>query len=123
MPFKMLVVENNLDTRELLRFYFTNEGYSVSIAVDGLEGLYMAKAIKPDVILTDIDMPMMDGIEMIKRIRSEPETANICILVFTAHGLLLAEEAIEAGANKAFDKPFDFNDLGLVVREMLSLSL
>jgi CheY-like chemotaxis protein len=119
MSFKILVVEDNTDTRELLRFYFTNEGYAVTTAVDGLEGLYMARAIKPDLILTDIAMPMMEGIEMIRQIRSETETGNIPILVFTAHGLLLAEEAIEAGANQAFDKPFDFNELGKVVRAWL----
>jgi two-component system alkaline phosphatase synthesis response regulator PhoP len=122
MPFKILVVEDNADTRHMLHFYFTNVGYSVPTAVDGLKGLYMAKAEKPDLILTDFSMPEMDGIEMVKHIRSEPETAKIPILIFTAHSSLTLEEAIEAGANQVFYKPVDFDKLINVVREMLNQS-
>lgn len=118
MP-KILVIEDNTDTRDALHHYFTNAGYEVPTAVDGGEGVYMAKAEHPDLILTDIEMPTMNGIEMIKQIRSEAETANIPILVFTAHGSSTTEEALEAGATKAFYKPFDFDDLRKAVREIL----
>jgi two-component system, cell cycle response regulator DivK len=118
MP-KILIVEDNTDTRDALHHYFTNAGYEVPTAVDGGEGLYMAKAEKPDLILTDIAMPKMNGIDMIKQIRSEKETAEIPILVFTAHTSCTTEEALEAGATHAFYKPFDFNELRKVVRERL----
>jgi CheY-like chemotaxis protein len=120
MPVKLLVVEDNSDTREMLHFYFTHAGYTVPTAVDGQEGLYMAKAEQPDLILTDICMPEMDGLEMIKLIRSKPEVAKIPILVLTAHSQFTREEALEAGANQVFYKPVNFDKLIQVVREMLS---
>jgi DNA-binding response OmpR family regulator len=121
MP-KILIVEDNTDTREALHHYFTNAGYEVPTAVDGGEGIYMAKAEKPDLILTDIAMPKMDGTDMIRQLRSEPETAEIPILIFTARSSSTTEKAIEAGATEAFYKPFDFDDLRKAVRERLGQS-
>jgi CheY-like chemotaxis protein len=100
MPFKVFGVEGNLDTRELLQLYFTNAGYTVPTTVDGQEGLYMAKMEKPDVIITDITMPNMDGLEMTKQIRADSEITHIPILVFTALSSLTIEYPQEAGANK-----------------------
>jgi two-component system chemotaxis response regulator CheY len=114
-----LVVEDTLDTRELLHLYFTNAGFSVVTASDGTEGLYMAKIEKPDLILTDLAMPILDGLEMIKRLRGNPETAPIPIIIFTAHGSVTAEEAQGAGADRIFYKPFDFEELVTIVRSML----
>jgi CheY-like chemotaxis protein len=119
MP-KILVVEDVADTRDLLHRYFTNAGYTVPTAVDGGEGLHKAKAEKPDLILTDLAMPRMDGLEMIKHIRLEPETAKIPILIFTAHSSVTMEDAIEAGADQIFYKPVDFDELRKVVRAMLN---
>jgi two-component system, cell cycle response regulator DivK len=116
---KLLVVEDNTDTRDLLHHYFTNAGFSVVTGIHGGEGIYMAKAEKPDLILTDISMPTMDGIDMIRQIRAEAETADIPILVFTAYGSSTTEEAIDAGATQAFYKPFDFDELTKVVRSMV----
>jgi|SRR5687768_7862540 CheY-like chemotaxis protein len=121
MP-KILIVEDNRDTREALQHYFTNAGYEVPTAVDGGEGISMAKAEKPDLILTDIAMPNMDGTDMIRQLRSEPETAEIPILIFTARSSSMAEKAMAAGATEAFYKPFDFDDLRKVVRERLGQS-
>jgi len=119
MRFKILVVEDNADTRELLHFYFTSAGFTVVTAVDGSEGIYMATAEQPDVILSDLSMPNMSGIEMIKHLRSEPETATIPILVCTAHGNETTEEAIQAGANQALYKPFDFDALVEIVHNLV----
>jgi DNA-binding response OmpR family regulator len=119
MPFKILIVEDNTDTRLALHHYFTNAGYDVPTAVDGQEGHYMAKAEQPDLIITDIAMPKLDGLEMIKQIRSTPETAKIPILVFTAVGNLNTEETLAAGADQIFFKPSEFGELRKVVREML----
>jgi CheY-like chemotaxis protein len=119
MSLKILVVEDNADTRILLHQYFNNAGYLVPTAVDGEEGIYMAKSEQPDLIIADIAMPNMDGRDMIRHIRSEPDTANIPIIIFTAVGNLSAEEALETGANKIFFKPYDFDDLRQEVRDML----
>ena len=119
---KILVVEDNPDTRELLYFYFTNEGYKVPTAVNGQEGLHIAKAEHPDLILTDLSMPEMDGIEMIRHLRLEPEAAKTPILIFTAHRNLTMEGALKVGADQVFHKPVDFDELGKVVRAMLNPS-
>ena len=117
---KILVVEDNDDTRELLHIYFTQAGFVVLDARDGKEGLSIAKAEKPDLVITDMAMPNVDGSEMIRRLRTEPEVAKTPIIVFTAHGSVTPEIVRRAGANKAFYKPFDFSDLVIVVREMLT---
>lgn len=120
MPYKILVVEDNPDSRELLHYYLTNEGYTVPTAVDGREGLSMAKAEQPDLILTDIAMPEMDGLEMIKQIRSQAKGSITPIVIFTAHHTLTLEGAMRVGANQVFHKPVNFDELGKVVRAMLS---
>jgi DNA-binding response OmpR family regulator len=114
-----LVVEDNPDTRELLHLYFKNAGFTVVTASDGSEGLYMAKAEKPDLILTDLAMPKMDGMEMIRKLREAAETAPIPIVIFTAHGSVSVNDAKEAGADQVFYKPFDFEELVKVVRLMI----
>lgn len=119
MPFKILIVEDNLDTRELLHLYFTNAGYTVPTAVDGQEGLYLAKVEKPDLIITDVSMPNMDGLEMVKKIRADAETAEIPVLIFTALNAFTPEELRQSGATKIYYKPFDFDELRRVVREAL----
>jgi CheY-like chemotaxis protein len=122
VSFKILVVEDNADSRNLLHFYFTSKGYNVVIACDGTEGLYMVKAEKPDLVITDLTMPNLDGVEMIKQIRSEPETAHIPLIVYTAYGSELTESAIQAGAYKAYSKPFDLEEMVELIDDLLDQS-
>jgi DNA-binding response OmpR family regulator len=119
MPFKLLVVEDNNDTRVLLHRYFTNAGYLVTTANDGQEGVYMAIAEQPDLIIADIAMPEMDGKEMIRQLRSIPEAAQIPIIIFTAVSNISEEQALAIGADKVFFKPFDFDSLRHEVQVML----
>ena len=111
MSFKILIVEDNADSRNLLHFLFTSKGYVVNTASDGTEGLYLAKSEKPDIIITDLTMPNLDGIEMIKQTRLEPEIRDIPIIVYTAYGSELLESAMQTGATRAFSKPFDLDSL------------
>lgn len=121
MPFKILIVEDVADSRDLLHHLLTAKDHLVSTAVDGAEGVYMAKAEKPDLIITDLTMPNMDGVEMIKQLRAEPETANTPIAVYAAFGSAeTAQAAIEAGANHSFSKPFDLDDLIQLVDNLSS---
>ncbi len=115
MPFKMLVVEDKTDSRDLLQFYFTTRGFNVVTASDGAEGLTLTQAEKPDFIITDLTMPNGSGVEMIKQIRSEPEIAHIPIAVYTAYGKGFIESAIEAGANEVFSKPVNLEKLAQFV--------
>src|SRR5205085_5988142 len=86
MAKKILIVEDNFDMREVLDLYFKTEGFDVVSACDGREGLYMARAAPPDLMITDLDIPNLDGISLIKELRMGPEFADIPIIVFTAFG-------------------------------------
>lgn len=112
MSLKILIVEDNNDSRTLLHYLFTTRGFEVSTATDGMEGVYMARAEKPALIITDLTMPNMDGIEMIRQLRAEPETADIPMVIYTAFGSAeITQSAAEVGAARLFAKPFDLDAL------------
>jgi two-component system phosphate regulon response regulator PhoB len=119
---KILVVEDNLDTREFIHLHLITEGFDVVLAANGQEGLYLASVEKPSLIITDIEMPGLDGIEMVKRLRAQSETQNIPILVLTAFGREVMDKAIGAGANRAMAKPVLLDELISDVRELLGPS-
>ena len=121
MPKKILIVEDNLDMRELLHLYLKSDGFTIVTAGDGREGLYMARAEDPDLILTDIHMPDLDGIEMVKQLRTQKKFKETPIIVLTAFGHEERDRAIRAGANRAVDKPTDLESLVNDVNELLEL--
>ena len=116
---KILVVEDNSETRELTHLQLTMEGFTVVIATDGREGLYMAGAERPDLIITDICMPELSGIDMVKQLRAQPELSHVPILVLSALGREEMDEAIRAGADRAINKPVLLDALVDEVRELL----
>lgn len=122
MPKKILVVEDNLDTRELIHLHLSIEGFTVVIAADGREGLYMASAERPDLIISDVNMPEVSGLEMIRQLRSQPELQNTPILVLTALGPEEMDLGIRAGADRAMNKPVHLDALVDEVRELLARS-
>jgi CheY-like chemotaxis protein len=119
---KILVVDDNLDTREITHLHLTTEGFTVVIAADGREGLYMAGVENPDLVITDISMPGLNGIDLIRQIRSQPELADVPILVLSALGSGQLDDAIRAGANRAMNKPVLLDALVDEVRELLAES-
>lgn len=121
MP-KILVVEDTADTREILQLYLTREGFDVIIAADGGEGLNRALADHPDLIVTDITMPGMDGVQLIKHLRNEPEFALVPIIAMTAYGKGFCEDALEAGATDTIQKPFEFGPFIAQVKSLLKRS-
>jgi DNA-binding response OmpR family regulator len=122
MPKKILIVEDNLDSRELIHLHLTTEGFTVVTASNGQEGFYLAGAEHPDLIITDISMPELDGLELVGQLRKLSEFGTIPILVLTAFGRDQMEEAIKAGATRALNKPVHFDELIEDVREMLEES-
>jgi DNA-binding response OmpR family regulator len=122
MPKKILVVEDNLDTRELIHLHLTTEGFTVVTASNGREGLYLAAAEHPDLIITDISMPEIDGLELVRQLRGQSEFERVPILVLTAFGADQMDQAIKAGANRALNKPVHFDGLIDDVRELLAES-
>ena len=121
MPKKILIVEDNFDMRELLHLYLKSDGFTVVTARDGREGLYMAEAEDPDLIITDIHMPELNGIEMVRQLRTQPKFKDIPIIVLTAFGIEERDNAVRAGANRAIDKPTDLESLVNDVNELLDL--
>ena len=122
MPKKILVVEDNLDTRELIHLHLTTEGFTVVTASNGREGLYLASAEHPDLIITDISMPEIDGLELVRQLRTQSEFERLPILVLTAFGADQMDQAIQAGAHRALNKPVHFDGLIDDVRELLAES-
>jgi CheY-like chemotaxis protein len=111
MSLKILVVEDNDDSRDLLHFLLTTKGFNVTTAIDGKEGVYMAKVEKPDLVITDLTMPNMNGLDLIRQVRSEPEIAGIPIIVYTSFGSDSTEPVTRAGATKIYYKPIGFEKM------------
>src|SRR5262249_8243786 len=86
MPKKILIVEDDFDTRYGLSLILQTEGYDVVTAADGECALAVASQQKPDLIITDISMPRLNGVELTRRIKRKKETAGIPILAITAYG-------------------------------------
>lgn len=98
--FVILCVDDNTDTQRVLSFILTNAGYQVVTARDGQQGIEKAKAWRPALILMDLMMPGMSGVEAIQRLRQIKSTANIPIVVLSAYQEpALVEEALSAGAD------------------------
>jgi two-component system chemotaxis response regulator CheY len=122
MPKKILVIEDSLDSRELIHLHLTTEGFTVITASNGQEGFYLAVAEHPDLVITDLGLPEMDGIELVRELRAQPEFETVPILVLTAFGRDEMDNAIKAGANRALNKPVHFDGLIDDVRELLAES-
>ena len=106
---KILYVEDNDDNVYVLRNRLTRAGYTVLIAVDGEDGVAMATAEKPDLILMDLSLPVLDGWEATRRLKAAEETRAIPVIALTAHAMSGdREKALEAGCEDFDTKPVDF---------------
>ena len=119
MARKILVVDDHQDTREMLEYLFVRSDFEVSVAVDGLDGVERAREVRPDVILTDMHMPDLNGVEMIERMRQIPELRDTPIILLSADRSV-ERMAINAGANRFVKKPMTFAILVSVVEQLLS---
>ena len=95
------------------------EGYKTICAKDGREGYNLALSESPDLILTELGMPDVDGVTMIKMIRNEPHLASIPIVVLTAHHSSLVNEALASGANEVTFKPVIIEQLFRTIKRLL----
>lgn len=119
MAHKILVVEDNPDCREMLVLLFQHEGYSVVAAKDGREGLRMAREELPELIITDLHMPYLSGVELIAELRALGGFDNTPILAMTAYDTSEEGRAIEAGASFSVMKPVSIEDLFSHVARLL----
>jgi len=111
MP-RILLVEDNEMNRDMLSRRLQRKGYEVLIAVDGEAGVKMAASDKPGLILMDMSLPVIDGWEATRRLKSAPETASIPIIALTAHVMDGdRDKALAAGCDDYDAKPIDFERL------------
>ena len=114
MPKKILIVEDEANIRELLRLYLEREGYTVLEAENGVEGIKKWKSDKPDMLLLDVMMPVMDGWEVCKEIRAE---SDVPIIMLTAKGETADRvSGLEMGADDYIVKPLEMPEVIARVR-------
>lgn len=105
---RILLVEDNEMNRDMLSRRLEKRGHSIIIAVDGAVGVELAKKEKPDLILMDISLPVMDGWEATRQIKSDPALAAIPIIALTAHAMVSdRDKALAAGCNDFDTKPVE----------------
>ena len=116
----VLVVEDNEASREGLSRHLKRKGYKTLIAVDGREGVYLACAEIPDIILMDLSLPTLDGWEATRKLKSTAETRSIPVIALTAHAMAGdREKALEAGCDDYETKPVEFTRLLAKIQSLL----
>jgi DNA-binding response OmpR family regulator len=119
----ILVVDDDLRTLKLVGLVLDQEGYNVVAAESGEEGLEKARTENPDLIVLDILMPGLTGYEVVQRVRADPQTARVPILMLTAKsGLDDQMTGYEVGADDYLTKPFHREELVSRVESVLSLA-
>jgi phosphate regulon transcriptional regulator PhoB len=123
MSSRVLIVEDEPDIRELVVHHLKREGYQVSVAASGEEALRQVQASPPDLVLLDLMMPAMNGLEVCRRLRQDPVTASLPIVMLTAKGDEIDRVlGLEIGADDYVVKPFSPKELLARVRAVLRRS-
>ena len=123
MP-RILIVEDNEENRDVLSRRLMRRGYDVITAGDGQQGVDMARAERPDLVLMDMNMPVLDGWQATKLLRADDATKALPIIGLTAHAMAGdREKAMEAGCTDYHTKPVDFPRLMGQIEELLKKSL
>ena len=115
---RILVVEDNMDNYEFVRFVLERAGYDVFLAVNGRDGVAAARLQKPDLILMDLSMPEMDGWAATEKIKTDEATKGIPLYALTAHTLPRDRiRAMEAGCDGYISKPIHVESFLMVIQE------
>ena len=106
---KLLLVEDNEMNRDMLSRRLAKRGFQVVMAVDGAEGVEMARSAQPDLILMDMSLPVMDGWTATRKLKADASTRGIPVIGLTAHAMAGdREKCLEAGCDEYDTKPVDF---------------
>jgi DNA-binding NarL/FixJ family response regulator len=123
MPLIILVADDNLGTRLSVSDYLEMSGYSVIVAEDGQQALSMIETYHPHVLVTDINMPRMDGYELVRKVRQQPSFRLLPVVFLTER--TSTEERIkgyQSGCDLYLPKPFEMEELGAIIRNLLERS-
>ena len=117
---KVLLVEDNEMNRDMLSRRLTRRGFEVVSAVDGQQGVDLARSEKPDIILMDMNLPVMDGWEATRRVKSDYDTRNVLVIGLTAHAMSGdREKALAAGCDEYDTKPVEIDRLIAKIEQLL----
>lgn len=109
---RLLLVEDHEELWDFLSRRLQRRGFEVSIAKDGSEGVEMARALHPDIMLLDMNLPIMDGWTVARTLKADPATADIPMIALTAHAMSGdKQKALDAGCNDYHPKPVQFAQL------------
>jgi CheY-like chemotaxis protein len=118
---RILIIEDNMDNHELIRFFLERDGYDTFLAMTGPEGLQAAIKQVPDLVLVDLALPIMDGLDVTRKIRENERTAKLPIVAVTARTMPIDRmRAIEAGCDEYIAKPIDFTALLAAVNRLMA---
>jgi two-component system, response regulator, stage 0 sporulation protein F len=121
MSGKILIVDDQYGIRILLNEIFQKEGYKTYQAANGVQALSIVEKDRPDLVVLDMKIPGMDGLEILRRVKKHDET--IQVIIMTAYGELdMIHEAMNLGAITHFAKPFDIDEIRAAVRKELPLN-
>ncbi len=117
---KLLLVEDNEENRDGLSRHLRRRGYQVLLAVDGRQGVEVARAESPDLILMDMSLPVLDGWEATRQLKAAAETRAIPVIALTAHAMAGdREKALAAGCDEYDTKPVEFARLLAKIKSLL----
>lgn len=120
MAKKILLADDEEDVKTILTMFLENKGYEVCTAFDGLDAMNQAKTEKPDLLLLDIMMPLIDGFEVCKKLKSDPETAKLPIVMLSAAAHAESvQKGLDAGAVDYLVKPFEPEQLEKILNDVL----
>src|SRR5215813_12875397 len=122
MAAKILLVEDNPDSCTYLARLLELKGYVVQTAPDGMEALKKVEAFHPDLIISDLMMPRLDGIGLVTTLRNSPTYQSTPVIAISAYGSGNLQSAVQAGANKALRKPLNFDHFFQTVENLLTSS-
>jgi DNA-binding response OmpR family regulator len=120
VAYRILVVDDQAPIRELLTHFLQKEGYEVILAPDGLEAIRLVESKRPHLVILDVRMPELDGVETCWRLRSQEGTRSTPIIIATAFGEVVVE-ALDAGADDFVTKPFHMADVLARVKALLKV--
>lgn len=117
----ILIADDHTDTRVILRHYFEAMGFEVCEATNGAEALECLRQARPDAVVLDIQMPQMDGIAVLREIRSDDLLQDLPVLALSAHALSEeVKEIMTAGADRYIAKPADPKDVIAAIRALIN---
>lgn len=122
MAWRVLVIEDNVDNLELMRYVLAAFGYQVSCAGDGVAGIEAARREKPDLILCDIQLPLADGYAVLETLKRDPEISHIPLVAVTAYAMVGdREKVMSAGFAEYITKPIDPERFAASIQRFLTM--